>query len=171
MRQQWHESTGLTPSNWTSIGGSSSSSGSGMNKKGSDDNGGDPLGMDGSMGDATPNEQCTICNQVAGKQFRCRPRAVPGCSVKPGRYMLCEACVQKHDHRDEAYALGLGAGGDMKQIEPVVSHGGDEAGEQHGKGIALTPTCTSSVKKCKGKYRITMKGAACHGKACCGGII
>lgn len=82
-----------------------------------------------------------------------------------------DALTEGIDCGDDAGSRGLGAGGDMKQIEPMVSHGGDEAGEQHGEGIALTPTCTSSVKKCKGKYRITMKGAACHGKACCGGII
>ena len=59
----------------------------------------------------------------------------------------------------------------MKLIEPAEPHGGNEAGEQHGMGNALMPEYTSSVKKCKGRHRITMKGAACHGKACCGGII
>ena len=167
MRQHWRESTGLTPSNWTSIGGSSSSSGSGMNKKGSDDNGGDPLGMDGSMGDATPNEQCTICNQAAGKQFRCHHCAVPGGSR---HHSTGGALAEGIDHSDDAYTRGLGASGDMKPIEPAEPHGGNEAGEQHGMGNALVPKCTSSVKKCTGRYRITMEGAACHGKACCGGI-
>ena len=27
---------------------------------------------------------------------------------------------------------------------------------------------TSTYNKCKGKYRINFKGAACHGSACCG---
>ena len=30
-------------------------------------------------------------------------------------------------------------------------------------------TCTSSENTCKGKYRINVKGPACHGQACCGG--
>ena len=28
---------------------------------------------------------------------------------------------------------------------------------------------TSIDNKCKGKYRIKVKGAACHGRGCCGG--
>ena len=28
--------------------------------------------------------------------------------------------------------------------------------------------CTSAAYKCRGKYRINFKGAACHVRACCG---
>ena len=33
-----------------------------------------------------------------------------------------------------------------------------------------TAACTSFGNKCRGKYRIKVKGAACHGRACCMGI-
>ena len=35
--------------------------------------------------------------------------------------------------------------------------------------IAGEARCTSVVNKCKGKYRIKVKGAACHGRAWCRG--
>ena len=59
---------------------------------------------------------------------------------------------------------------DMKRVELAEPHGVNEAGEQQGRGSAWVSKCISIVMKCKGKYRIKMKGAACHGKACCGGI-
>ena len=39
------------------------------------------------------------------------------------------------------------------------------------KQSSTTAASTSYVNKCEGKkYRIMMKGPACHGQACCGGI-
>ena len=36
-------------------------------------------------------------------------------------------------------------------------------------GGSEADTSTSAANKCKGKYRIKVKGAACHGRACCRG--
>ena len=59
---------------------------------------------------------------------------------------------------------------DMMPVELVEPHCVNEAGEQQGMGIALVSGSTSIVMKCKGKYRIKMKGVARHGLACYGGI-
>ena len=238
MRQYRHDDEVQRLSRLSTAGGTSSSSGSGVNKKGSDDNGDDPpcdvtfdvvdrqgvaqhAGPGTRVDIGTSTEQCTICNQAAGKQFRCRHCAVPGGFslhsgqdgnsaaaagvVRAGRRREATRSPHGSDHSpsmhlaswitgdtyvgdvghgddassrglgasidiDSMHCEGLGASGDMKPVELAEPHGENEAGEQQGMGNALVPKCTSSVKKCKGRYRITMKGVACHGKACCGGI-
>lgn len=55
-------------------------------------------------------------------------------------------------------------------VEHMEPHSVTEAGEQQGMCDALVTRSISYVYKCKGRYRIRMKGAACHGKACCLGI-
>ena len=58
----------------------------------------------------------------------------------------------------------------MKPVEHMEPRSDAEAGEQQGMGDALVTGSTSFVNKCRGKYRIKMKGSACHGKARCTGI-
>ena len=45
----------------------------------------------------------------------------------------------------------------------------DEHMEPCSNGVSLQARSTSIVNKCRGKYRIKVKGAACHGRACCMG--
>ena len=75
-----------------------------------------------------------------------------------------------HQRGGEAPPGGQPYANDMKPVELAEPHGENEAGEQQGMGSALVSRCISIAMKGKGKYRIKMKGAACHGKACCGGI-
>ena len=83
-----------------------------------------------------------------------------------------------NDSKDEK-PQGLGT---YKQLQAVDvddaepdEDGGSEAGKQSQAKVmgprsiteAGEARCTSVVNKCKGKYRIKIKGASCHGRACC----
>ena len=63
------------------------------------------------------------------------------------------------DGEARATVMGAGSSGDDIKAHSITR-----------KQSGTTSVCTSSVNKCKGKYRIMMKGPVCHGQACCGGI-
>ena len=67
--------------------------------------------------------------------------------------------IKREDIRARAIVMELGSNDDDIKARGI-------AREQSG----TASTCISSVNKCKGKYRIKMKGPACHGQACCRGI-
>ena len=73
------------------------------------------------------------------------------------------------DHFDERSGRGLGSSSDIKPIEHVEPQRIDETRLLQSTGDVLMASSSSVVKKCKGRYRIMMKGAACR-KACCGDI-
>ena len=77
--------------------------------------------------------------------------------------------MQPHSNSDERSGRGLGSSSDMKPIEHVEPQRSDEARLLQSTGDVLMASSSSVVKKCKGRYRIMMKGAACR-KACCGDI-
>ena len=71
------------------------------------------------------------------------------------------------DHFDERSGRGLGSSSDIKPIEHVEPQRSDETRLLQSTGDVLMASSSSVAKKCKGRYRIMMKGAACR-KACCG---
>ena len=114
--------------------------------------------------DALPGGRPSRIDHTAVLEPRTRSWSNESKDEKPqglGAYMQLQALNAGHAELDE-----YGKESHAKVMEPRSSA---EVMEPRSITEAGEARCTSVVNKCKGKCRIKVKGAACHGRACCRG--